>query len=80
MKSMTPPEWRTFLLSGTRTAKLATVRLEGRPHVGPVWFDLDGDHLIFMTGTGTVKGKNILHDPRVNQHRRRAPSLCIRLD
>jgi PPOX class probable F420-dependent enzyme len=65
MKVMTHVEWRAFLLSGTRTAKLATVRSDGRPHVAPVWFDLDGNDLIFMTGTGTVKGKNILRDPRV---------------
>jgi PPOX class probable F420-dependent enzyme len=65
MKPMTPPEWRSFLLSGTRTAKLATVRSDGRPHVAPVWFDLDGNDLIFMTGRGTVKGKNIRRDPRV---------------
>jgi PPOX class probable F420-dependent enzyme len=65
MKVMTPAEWRAFLLFGTRTAKLATVRSDGRPHVAPVWFDLDGNDLIFMTGVGTVKGKNILRDPRV---------------
>ena len=65
MKVMTPSEWRAFLLFGTRTAKLATVRSDGRPHVAPVWFDLDGNDLIFMTGVGTVKGKNILRDPRV---------------
>jgi PPOX class probable F420-dependent enzyme len=65
MKRMTPSEWRAFLLSGTRTAKLATVRLDGRPHVAPVWFDLDGNDLIFMTGRDTVKGKNIRRDPRV---------------
>ena len=65
MKQMAPSEWRAFLLSGTRTAKVATVRSDGRPHVAPVWFDLDGDDLIFMTGSTTVKGKNILRDPRV---------------
>ncbi len=65
MKSMTPDEWRAFLLSGTRTAKLATVRRDGRPHVAPVWFDLDGDQLVFMTGKDTIKGKNILRNPRV---------------
>jgi PPOX class probable F420-dependent enzyme len=65
MKQMTPSEWRAFLLSGTRTAKLASVRSDGRPHVAPVWFDLDGNDLIFMTGRDTVKGKNILRDPRV---------------
>ena len=65
MTTMTPQEWRAFLLHGTRTAKLATVRPDGRPHVAPVWFVLDGDDLVFMTGKTTVKGKNILHDPRV---------------
>ncbi len=65
MKSMTPDEWRAFLLSGTRTAKLATVRRDGRPHVAPVWFDVDGDQLVFMTGKDTIKGKNVLRNPRV---------------
>ena len=65
MKSMTPDEWRAFLLAGTRTAKLASVRSDGRPHVVPIWFDLDGDELVFMTGRETVKGKNLLRDPRV---------------
>ena len=53
------------MLSGTRTAKLATVRADGRPHVAPVWFDLDGDEIVFTTGKDSVKGKNILRDPRV---------------
>jgi hypothetical protein len=65
MQSMTPDEWRMFLLDGTRTAKLATVRPDGRPHVAPVWFVLDGDHLIFTTGKESVKGKNLLRNPRV---------------
>ena len=43
MKPMGPEEWRTFLLEGQRTAKLATVRADGRPHVAPVWFVLDED-------------------------------------
>jgi len=65
MESMPPTEWRAFLLSGTGTAKLATVRADGRPHVAPVWFDLDRDALLFMTSKDTVKGQNILRDPRV---------------
>ena len=65
MKPMTPDEWRAFLLEGTRTAKLATDRADGRPHVAPVWFVLDGDELVFTTGADSVKGKNILRDPRV---------------
>ncbi len=66
---MTDEEYRGFLLEGARTAVLATVRADGRPHAAPIWFDLDGDRLIFMTGETTVKGRNMRRDPRV--------SLCI---
>lgn len=65
MKTMTSAEWREFLLLGTRTAKLATVRKDGRPHVAPVWFVLDGNELVFTTGKQTIKGKNLLRDPHV---------------
>ncbi|HLI08028.1 MAG TPA: pyridoxamine 5'-phosphate oxidase family protein [Ktedonobacteraceae bacterium] len=59
------PEVRTFLLTGTRTAKVATVRADGRPHVAPVWFLLDDDSIVFTTWHTTVKAKNIRRDPRV---------------
>ncbi len=58
-------EERTFLLYGTRTGKVATVRKDGRPHVAPVWFTLDGDTIVFTTGEHTVKAANIRRDPRV---------------
>ncbi|MFI0980608.1 PPOX class F420-dependent oxidoreductase [Streptomyces sp. NPDC021093] len=38
---MTEEEWRAFVLTGTRTGKLATNRKDGRPHVTPVWFLID---------------------------------------
>jgi PPOX class probable F420-dependent enzyme len=66
---MTEEEYRSFLLDRARTASLATVRADGRPHVAPIWFDLDGDTIVFTTGESTVKGRNMLRDPRV--------SLCI---
>ncbi len=48
-----------------RTAKLATVRADGRPHLAPVWFDVDSDRtLVFNTGASTVKGQNLRRDPR----------------
>jgi PPOX class probable F420-dependent enzyme len=56
---------RRFLLEGTRTGKLATVRRDGRPHVVPIWFDLDGDDLIFTTWHESVKAANIRRDPRI---------------
>src|ERR1019366_5083280 len=34
-------------------------------HVAPIWFIVDGDDLVFMTGANTVKGRAILRDPRV---------------
>jgi PPOX class probable F420-dependent enzyme len=63
---MTDDEARAFLSRGTRTGKLATVRADGRPHVAPIWFILDGDDLVFMTGAGTLKGKSLQRDPRAS--------------
>jgi PPOX class probable F420-dependent enzyme len=57
---MTETEWREFLVAGTRTGKFATTRLDGRPHVVPVWFVLDGDDLVFNTGADTIKGRSQL--------------------
>jgi PPOX class probable F420-dependent enzyme len=52
------------------TGKLATVRADGRPHLAPVWYDLDEDDtLVFNTGAETVKGRNLARDPRA--------SLCV---
>ena len=59
------PEIRAFLLEATRTGKLATVRADGRPHIVPIWFLLDGDTIVFATGEGSVKARNMRRDPRV---------------
>jgi PPOX class probable F420-dependent enzyme len=69
MRQLTPTEALAFLLERPRTAKLASVRADGRPHVAPVWFDLDDDALVFTTWHTTVKAANIRRDPRV--------SLCV---
>ncbi|HEX8767899.1 MAG TPA: PPOX class F420-dependent oxidoreductase [Jatrophihabitans sp.] len=61
---MTDEQARAFLAEGTRTGKLATTRTDGRPHVAPIWFVLDGDDLVFMTGANTVKGRTLRRDPR----------------
>ncbi len=64
--AMSDVEVRAFLTEmPPRTAKLATVRADGRPHVAPVWFDIDDDGaVVFNTGEDTVKGRNLLRDPR----------------
>lgn len=58
-------EQKAFLLHGTRTGKIATVRKNGSPHVVPVWFVLDGDTLVFTTGDKTSKGASMRRDARV---------------
>jgi PPOX class probable F420-dependent enzyme len=69
MKKMTVLECRTFLLERVRTAKLATVKEDGHPHVVPIWFELDGEQLVFTTWHTSIKAKNIKRDPRV--------SICV---
>lgn len=64
MRNMSENEIRDFLTTGTRTGKLATTRADGRPHVAPVWFVLDGDDLVFTTHRETVKATNLTRDPQ----------------
>jgi PPOX class probable F420-dependent enzyme len=69
MRVMTRDEWREFLSRGTRTGKLATVRRDGRPHVMPIWFILDGDSVAFTTGKESVKGRTLRRSGRA--------ALCV---
>ncbi|WP_424534458.1 PPOX class F420-dependent oxidoreductase [Sphaerisporangium viridialbum] len=61
---MSDREWREFVLEGTRTAKIGVTRADGRPHVTPVWFVLDGDDLVFTTSGTGQKAKSLRRDPR----------------
>jgi PPOX class probable F420-dependent enzyme len=69
---MSKEEARAFLAEGTRTGKLATVRRDGRPHVVPIWFVLDGEDVIFTTGAETVKGRALRRTGR--------GALCVDLE
>ncbi len=70
---MTEDEIYDFLGAGTRTGHLATTRADGRAHVKPVWFVLEGTPegfaVLFTTGQTTVAGRNLARDNRV--------SLCV---
>jgi PPOX class probable F420-dependent enzyme len=66
---MTTEQWRAFVMNGTRTGKLAVTRADGRPHVTPIWFVLDGDDLVLTTEESSLKGRALRRDPRV--------SLCV---
>lgn len=76
MVEMTKAEIRKFVMHGTLAGKLATVKKEGSSHVVPIWFVVDNKNskrmvgdIIFTTGSGSVKAKNIYRDKRV--------SICI---
>jgi PPOX class probable F420-dependent enzyme len=66
MPKMTENQWREFVMTGTRTGKLAVIRADGRPHVTPVWFVLDGDDIVLTTHGDSIKGRALRRDPRIS--------------
>ncbi|MEO3751351.1 PPOX class F420-dependent oxidoreductase [Streptomyces sp. B6B3] len=64
MTTMLDPDVRR-VLDGTPIAHLATVLPDGAPHSVPVWIGTRGDQLVFLTGPGTRKARNLRRDPRV---------------
>ena len=79
---MSKAEIGRFLMQGTFTGKLATVKKDGSSHVVPIWFVLDnrnnnsrrgggiiGRDIILTTSDTSVKAQNIQRDNRV--------SICI---
>jgi PPOX class probable F420-dependent enzyme len=80
MAEMSEKEIRRFLMQGTFTGKLATVKKDGSSHIVPIWFVLDGSNkngngdrkdgdIIFTTNGSSVKARNIERDNRV--------SICV---
>jgi PPOX class probable F420-dependent enzyme len=65
MPTMTDSEWRSFVTTGTKLAHIALTRPDGRPHVTPICFILDGDELAFALSPGSVKGKSLARDRRI---------------
>ena len=52
-------------LEGTPVAHLATVLPDGSPHTVPLWVDTRGEQVVFLTGPGSRKARNLRRDPRV---------------
>jgi hypothetical protein len=69
MPRMSEDEAVAFLADGARTGKLATVSRAGRPHVGPVWFVLDGRDVVFTSWHKALKSRHLRRDPRT--------ALCV---
>ena len=73
MTEMSNKEIKKFLMQGTFTGKLATVKKDGSPHVVPIWFVLNGGNrkeragdIVFTTGSRSLKAKNIQHNNKVS--------------
>lgn len=65
MPRMSEQECLAFVAATPHTAKLATVKANGAPHVAPVWVDVDGAELVTMTREGSLKHKALVRDPRL---------------
>lgn len=59
------PAMRRFL-SGPRFGVLATVGLTGAPRQSVMWFELDGDEVLFNTAIGRHKPEHLKREPRVS--------------
>ncbi len=67
MTPMSPEQVVDFMRTGSRTGKLGVTRKDGRPHVVPIWFDVDDatGEFVFMMGKDSLKARCIRRDPRV---------------
>jgi PPOX class probable F420-dependent enzyme len=61
---MLDPDVRRVLV-GASIAHLATVLPDGSPHTTPVYVGAHGDYIVFFTGPGTRKARNLRRDHRV---------------
>ena len=53
-------------LDEAQVAHLVTLRLNGKPHVAPVWYVWDGSRAVVMAGQDAIKVKNIRRNPAVS--------------
>jgi PPOX class probable F420-dependent enzyme len=53
------------VLDGTSIAHLATILPDGSPHSAPVFVGTHGDRIVFFTGPGVRKARNLRRDPRL---------------
>jgi PPOX class probable F420-dependent enzyme len=54
------------LLKDKNFAFLGTLMKDGRPHVTPVWVDMDNGLILINTAEGRIKHRNLSRDPRVS--------------
>jgi PPOX class probable F420-dependent enzyme len=61
----TIPDSYKDLLDKKAFAQLATVMPDRSPHVTPVWWDYDGNHIRINTAKGRVKDRNMRRNKKV---------------
>ena len=62
-----PDNYRDLLQPTKKAfASLGTLMPSGEPQVTPVWFEFDGENLIFNSARGRQKDRNVRRDPRVS--------------
>jgi len=65
MPELTQDEIAAYLSEPGHDLILATVNDEGQPHAVPVWYIMDGGDIVFSTGYGGVKGRNMQANPKI---------------
>lgn len=58
------PTQRSFL-EQSHVCVLSTIGKDGAPHSAPMWYALDGEDILMVTGVGSQKRRNMERDPRV---------------
>ena len=53
------------LFEGANIGHVATTLPTGGQHSVPVWVDLEGERIAFLTGPGSRKARNLDRDPRL---------------
>jgi PPOX class probable F420-dependent enzyme len=59
------PDTHRDLLGKKGFAHVATIGPSGEPHSSPVWYDWDGEHLLFSQTKTRQKYRNLQRDPRL---------------
>jgi PPOX class probable F420-dependent enzyme len=54
------------LFEGANTAHLATLLPDGSPHSVPMWAGVEDGQVVFLTGPGSRKARNLDRDPRMS--------------
>ena len=52
------------LLEARLVGVLATIEPDGAVHAIPLWYASEGEAIVFATGSGSRKVRNLRHDPR----------------